>query len=442
MIKRLILIAMMGQLLIGSSTLLADRLVIISPHRKSIQREFIPLFVQDYKKRYGKKIRVEWLDQGGTTDSVRFIKAKFANSEKSAGIDLLWGGGELVFNMMAKDGYLANLSTNVRNTIPTEIAGAATVNPSNSWIGTALSTYGIFYNRKLVEVMKLPPPKVWADLARPEYYDHISTADSRRSGSVGAMVEVILHANGWEKGWRILTAIAANTNKFTHSSSDPIKTVVSGNAVASLSIDFYAFSRINKLGADKLAFVIPKKQTVISTDPIAILRGAPNRKEAERFVEFILRADVQQRLFLPKGAENGPIFSYLGRIAVNPESYKNLKSGDYLNPHKFKSSDLVSLNQELAARAIIVRKDLIGAIHVDIHKKLRKAWKAAVDAGDEKLLKELATPPVSEKEFMQLTEKWDDGVFRNKKINAWLDASRVKYRQVLAKATAKTTKDK
>lgn len=426
-----------GQIFVGSATLYADKLTIISPHRKSIQREFIPLFERDYKKRYGKEITVEWLDQGGTTDSVRFIKAKFAKSKTSAGIDLLWGGGELVFNMMDKDGYLASfeLPASTSKVVPNKIAGVANISPNKTWFGTALSTYGIFYNRKLVEGMKLPTPKVWSDLANPAFYDHISTVDPRRSGSMGAMVEVILHANGWNEGWRVLTAIAANTNKFTHSSSDPIKTVVSGNAVASLSIDFYAFSRINKLGADKLGFVIPKRQTVISTDPIAILRGAPNRKEAERFIEFILRADVQQRLFLPKGASNGPIYSYLGRIAVNPDSYKNLKSNDYLNPHKFKSSDLISLDGELAARAIIVRKDLVGAIHVDTHRELRQAWKAAVKAGDKDLLKELATPPVNEKEFMQLTEKWSDGVFRNKKINAWVEAARTKYKRVLAKST-------
>ena len=431
-----VIATMIGQFFVSSAALRADKLIIISPHRKSIQREFIPLFERDYKKRYGKPIIVEWLDQGGTTDSVRFIKAKFAKSKKSAGIDLLWGGGELVFNMMEKDGYLARfeLPASTSKVVPAKIAGVANISPNSTWFGTALSTYGIFYNRKLVERMKLPTPKVWGDLAHAAFYDHLSTVDPRRSGSMGAMVEVILHANGWDEGWRVMTAIAANTNKFTHSSSDPIKTVVSGNAVASLSIDFYAFSRINKLGADKLAFVIPKRQTVISTDPIAILRGAPNRKEAERFIEFILRADIQQRLFLPKGADNGPVFSYLGRIAVNPDSYKNLKSDDYLNPHKFKSRDLISLDQELAARAIIVRKDLVGAIHVDTHRELRQAWKAAVDAGDKNLLKELATPPVSEKEFMQLTEKWSDGVFRNKKINAWVDASRTKYKRVLAKA--------
>ncbi|MDE3268943.1 MAG: extracellular solute-binding protein, partial [Pseudomonadota bacterium] len=218
---------------------------------------------------------------------------------------------------------------------------------------------------------------------------------------------------------------------------DPIKTVVSGNAVAALAIDFYAFSRINKIGANKLGFAIPKKQTVISSDPIAILRGAPNRKAAARFIEFILRTDIQQRLFLPKGADNGPVFSYLGRIAVNPESYKNLKSDAYLNPHKFKSSDLITLDQEVASRAVVVRKDLVGAIHVDTHRELRKAWQVAVAKGDAKLLKELATPPLNEQEFVQLTTKWGDGVFRNRKINAWVDTARKKYQRVIATATQK-----
>ena len=58
----------------------ADKVVVISPHRKSIQREFIPMFEAFYKKKFNKKVTVEWLDQGGTSDDLRFVKAKFVSS--------------------------------------------------------------------------------------------------------------------------------------------------------------------------------------------------------------------------------------------------------------------------------------------------------------------------------------------------------------------------
>ena len=54
-----------------------DTLVILSPHRKSIQDEYVPAFVEYYKAKFKTDVQVDWLDQGGTSDDVRFIRAKF-----------------------------------------------------------------------------------------------------------------------------------------------------------------------------------------------------------------------------------------------------------------------------------------------------------------------------------------------------------------------------
>ena len=78
---------------LAGEALAADKLIIISPHRKTIQREFIPLFKTWYKDTYKTEVEVDWLDQGGTSDDVRFIRARFAKKPASAGVDIFWGGG-------------------------------------------------------------------------------------------------------------------------------------------------------------------------------------------------------------------------------------------------------------------------------------------------------------------------------------------------------------
>lgn len=432
---RTLVISMLVMLLAGSAVAKdGDRLVIISPHRKSIQREFIPLFREDYKRRYGKEIEVDWLDQGGTNDDVRFVRARFAKNPDSAGIDVFWGGGEIAFSMMAREKLLSAYtpSAQIQKLIPHKLAGMLLYDKERLWHGTALSTFGIFYNKKLLQLDKLPVPRVWADLARPEYYNSVSVTDPRRSGSMSQMIEIIMHSVGWDEGWHLLAGLAANTNKFTHSSSDPIKAVVAGDAAAALAIDFYAISRISSIGKDKLGYVLPAGQTTMDCDPVAILRGAPHRQAAERFVEFVLRADVQRRLILPKGAKGGPRFSYLGRIAVNPDSYKGLRREQLLvvNPYELNRRDIIRLDRDKAVKAVLVRKDLVGALHVDTHRELRKVWRDATRNNNQKLLRQLSRPPLSEKEFMQLTDRWSDPVFRNKKINAWLQYARQKYKRL------------
>ena len=408
-----------------------DKLIIVSPHRKSVQREFIPLFKEDYRARYNKSIDIDWLDQGGTTDNLRFVKAKFAKNPNSAGIDVFFGGGDLIFTLMEQDNLLTpyQLSKELRQQLPRTVAGIAIASKTNVWYSAALSSFGIFYNKKLLTLEKLPAIKTWNDLAQPQFYNHVSVVDPRRSGGMSAMVEIILQSMGWDAGWRLLAGLAANTRKFTHSSSDPIKTVVAGDAVAALAIDFYAYSRINSIGSDKLGFIMPKGQTILNGDPVGILRGAPNRLQAERFLEFILRADVQKRLILPKGAPDGPKFSYLGRLAVNPLSYRGSKA-EVLNPHTMQTKDFIELDHSKSVKAMVVRKALIGAIHVDPHKELRRAWRLATQGNKQRLLDQLSRPPVTEKQFFQLTDKWNDAVFRNQQINGWLKSARQKYQHI------------
>ena len=88
------------------SILAAEKLVIISPHRKSIQEEFMPKFKEHYKKTYGAEIQIDWLDQGGTSDDIRFVRSKYKNNPKTSNIDIFWGGGATTFIELASDNLL------------------------------------------------------------------------------------------------------------------------------------------------------------------------------------------------------------------------------------------------------------------------------------------------------------------------------------------------
>ena len=261
----------------------ADKLVITSPHRKSIQDEFIPAFQEHYKKSWGREVQVDWLDQGGTSDDVRFIRSKFAKNPASAGIDIFWGGGGTIYRQMADDGWLqaAPLERSLLVQLPAKAGGVPLRDASGRWYGSAISSFGIFYNIKVMKLDKLPALKTWEDMANPLFFDNISLADPRRSGTSTTMFNIILQSAGWEEGWRLLTAIGANTRKFTNSSSDPIKAVVSADAAAAMAIDFYALAKIGDLGRDNLGFVLPEKQTVLDPDPIAMLtQRGPERTQA------------------------------------------------------------------------------------------------------------------------------------------------------------------
>jgi len=421
---------------ITTTAIAADKLIIISPHRKSIQDEFIPKFKEHYKKTFKTDVVVDWIDQGGTSDDVKFIRAKFKSNPATSGVDIFWGGGTAVFMELAQSDLLApySLPKPLDTEVPQSAAGVPLFDDSKTWYASAMSSFGIFYNRKLLKMDGISEPGTWNDLADPKYRGQITLADPRRSGTANTMNTIILQALGWDQGFDLLTRIAGNNRIFTHSSSDPIKAVVSGDASASMVIDFYAVSKIADLGADNLGFTIPPGQTILDPDPVAILKGAPNRTVAERFVNYVLSPEAQKLLILPRGSEGGPRHEALGRMAINTTAYTQTDGKRATDFNPFKQKAFMKLDLVKAAKMQRVFNDLIGAIHIDTHHDLKNAWAAIVKRGMK--ADEIATfskPPVSEAELLALADQWGNDVFRNRTINAWVEASKTKYKTLAGK---------
>ncbi len=409
-----------------------DTLVILSPHRKSIQEEYVPLFTEYYKKKFNTEVDVQWLDQGGTSDDVRFLRAKYSNNKKSSGVDLFWGGGTATFMELRHDGFLDSykLPAELKAQVPEKASGIPLYDKTQTWYASAMSSFGVFFNKKIMKMDGLPEPKTWQDLGSPVYKDNISLTDPRRSGSANTMNAIILQTMGWDKGWELLTAISANARSFTHSSTDPIKAVVAGDVGLAMAIDFYALAKIGDLGPDNLGFVLPEGQSVLDPDPIALLRGAPNRKVAERFIDFTLSVEGQKLLLLPKGVPGGPKLSSLGRMAVNTKAYEETEGKRISPANPFTQKGFIMLDLARATKLQRVFNDLVGSTLVDTHEDLKKAWKnlAKGKTVDPAKLAALGKPPVSEAEFLKLVDKWDDEVVRNQTINAWVSAARQKYK--------------
>jgi phosphoglycerate transport regulatory protein PgtC len=66
------------------------------------------------------------------------------------------------------------------------------------------------WNTRYMAANKLPAPKEWADLVKPEYFGHVAMSSPSRSGTTHLTVETILQGEGWEKGWTQLLQIAGN----------------------------------------------------------------------------------------------------------------------------------------------------------------------------------------------------------------------------------------
>ena len=411
-----------------------EHLVIISPHRKSIQSEFIPKFKDYYQKNFGSEISIDWLDQGGASDDFKFILSRFEKNAASSKIDIFWGGGEQPHYELEERNLLSphKIPQKLKEEVPQMVGGSLQYNEAENWHAAALSTFGIFFNRLLLKMQRIPEPEQWTDLASPKFFNSLSNSDLRRSSVSLTLSYVILQAEGWEQGWSTLTRMAGNTRSFRHSSSDPIKDVVSADAAAGITVGYFANSKVNDLGKDKLGFTLPE-QTIVNADPISILKGAPNKLAAERFVEFVLSSDAQKMLILPKEDKEGPKFSDLGRLSVNKKAYEETEGRrlNELDPFNLKIKTM-KFDANKAFRTQLVLADLIGTIHIDQHELLKQAWQSIIKRGlKEDDLKTFSSIPVSEQELESFAQKWKNNVFRNTTINHWSKYAVEKYTKLI-----------
>lgn len=410
------------------------QVVVISPHR-SIQQEVVPRFKAFYLEKFREPVEVEWLDQGGASEALKYVLVRYEKNPKSAMIDLFWGGGEQPHLELKRQQFLKSypISQEIKKDIPSHLGAIPIYDNEETWHAVNFSSFGVFYNKKMLKLLKIEEPTGWENLGDLKFLNYLSNADPRRSSSHLTMYTIILQTLGWEKGWDLLTRIAINTHKFAQSSSSPVKAVIAGEAIAGLSIEYYALAKIGDLGADNLGFLLPANQSVMNVDPISMLRGAPNEKVAGRFIEFILSPQIQKLFLLRKGDKDGPTFSTLGRLAVSPQSYKETEGRRLvaLNPFHLQMPPFV-LDREHATKMQFVLADLIGTVLIDAHKELKETVNFLIKAGRVAELNKV-TFPIKQEEVYQLADKWWDPSFRNQTINSWLVRAREIYQGLHSK---------
>src|SRR5690606_7241804 len=123
-----------------------------------------------------------------------------------------------------------------------------------------------------------------------------------------------------------------------------------------------AYGEIERSGSDKLGYVAPKNQEVVTPDPIGVLRGAPNREAAEKFVQMVLSPQGQKMWMLEKGSPEGPQKNSLHRMAILPSLYEPRLENSLIEANPFAPSDVKPYDAEKATLRRQVLDDLIGAV--------------------------------------------------------------------------------
>ncbi|WP_029356877.1 extracellular solute-binding protein [Bosea sp. 117] len=280
---------------------------------------FPPSMIDVYRRAFAKArpdIEVAFI-QRKTTAAV----AELAGGDR-LDADLFWASAPDAFELLKLEGRLSPLAP--RDTgAPATVAGYPVNDPDGTYLGFALSAYGLAWNEAYLARHSLPVPRGWQDLTAPIYTGHVGISSPSRSGTTHLVVEALLQSEGWEQGWRTWRQIGGNLATVTARSFGVSAGVARGRFGIGITIDFLA--QPAGLDADPVRFVVPNPE-IFAPASIALLRQAQNRAAADAFVDFLLSVPGQRLLLDPK----------VGRQPIRPEFYAE---GHGEGPNPFQASE-------------------------------------------------------------------------------------------------------
>ncbi len=235
-------------------------------------------------------------------------------------ISILWGGGPTIFNVLADAGLMAPLQNTtlinyIKDNVNDTIAGADMIRYNKTtgeilWVAAAISSFGFTVNHDNLETYGLSVPETWEDLASPDYYlgttQHaIGMGDAPETTSNTRVYQIILQKFGWDAGWDILTRMAANSKIFEGGSGPTRDSVVTGSQAISMTIDFYGYQA--QFQNPSCEYIIPKNESIVNADPIAVASSTPYQQYAEDFVNFVM-SEEGQAMWLDTSINRLPVY--------------------------------------------------------------------------------------------------------------------------------------
>lgn len=403
-----------------------DELVLLSPHWEGVRKEFTDAFQKDYLSKTGREVDLKWLDVGGASDILKYVRSEYKNKPDGIGVDLFFGGGTDPYIELKRQGLLLpyQVPPEILSQLKTDLSGVPLYDSDYTWYAATMAGFGIIYNKVVLKRLGLPEPHTWEDLAQSKVYSWVGSADPRKSGSVHMAYEIILQAYGWERGWQIVTALGANVRGFASNAAQTPKDVALGEVAYGLAIDSYAWAQVREAGEHMIGFVMPEGLTLVNGDAIGILKGAPNQPVAEVFVNFVLSEAGQKLWLLQQGEPDGPQSFELSKFSVLPALYDKVgsRSAVRLNPFLWKSDFKYDAAKGSARWGVV--NDLIGTQIIDVHAQLQEKWQNVM-TGDG--LATIGEMPVDEAGVHMLAQNWRDPSVRNQTLQDWSAFARGKY---------------
>lgn len=215
------------------------------------------------------------------------IKAEASNPKG----DVWWGGTGDPHLQAAEEGLTEEYKSPMLDKLqPWALSQAASAN--NRTVGIYAGALGFVYNTEVIAEKKLPVPKCWADLIKPEYKGEIQIANPNSSGTAYTALATLVQILGEDAAFDYQKQLHANVNQYTKSGSAPAKAAARGET--GIGIVFMHDGVQQKVGGFPVEVVAPCEGTGYEIGSMSIIKGGPNPEAARKWYDWALTPEAQE----------------------------------------------------------------------------------------------------------------------------------------------------
>src|SRR6218665_1230474 len=130
------------------------------------------------------------------------------------GVDVYWAPSPGNFARLAKAGSWQPLGITLDG-LPAKVGSLALRDDKGLYQATELAGYGFAINAATLAELQVPTPKDWSDLLDPKLRGRIALPDPGRVGFAPVLLDIVLRAYGWERGWALWSELAGQARLVT-----------------------------------------------------------------------------------------------------------------------------------------------------------------------------------------------------------------------------------
>jgi len=249
----------------------------------SVQEEWCRPMVAAFEKATGIKVLMTRKSSG---EFYAQLKAEAANPKG----DVWWGGTGDPHMQAAEEGLTLEYKS-PRLPELQEWAVRQAESAKFRTVGIYAGALGYSFNSAELAKRKLPEPKCWADLAKPEYKDDVQVANPNSSGTSYTMLATLVQIMGEAKAFDYLKALHKNVNQYTKSGAGPARAAATGETL--VGITFQHDAVIQAVGGAPVKIVSPCEGTGYEIGSMSIVKGAKNLDNAKKWYDWALSTEGQ-----------------------------------------------------------------------------------------------------------------------------------------------------